>query len=129
MKPIISPWLIYGIDLLDKCRTTAIIVMICLIITGGISGIILLVETYDINDIDWKCFWKFVKPGVVGFCITLCLTLVIPEKETLYQMIVASQITPDNIQTVTQVAGDTAEDVADYVIDIITRVSEATSND
>ena len=49
----------------------------------------------------------------------------IPSKTTVYQMIVAKKLTPDNISTITQSAGDTAEDVADYVVDIITRVSEA----
>ena len=123
MKPIISPWLIYALNVLGNAQE--ILIAVFFIGLFGILGFFLggfILEAW--KSVDSAC--HAVKPYVIAFCIYTVVLCFIPTKEQVYQMIVASQITPNNIQTVTQVAGDTAEDVADYVIDIITRVSEAT---
>ena len=116
MKPIISPWLIYFLSVLDGIN----VVCVGIFILGLIGIPAALLVLYWMNDTTYgkegeaaKKAFSGIKPYFIAYCIFL-----------------AKELTPDNISTVTQAAGDTAEDVADYVVDIITRVSEAVkSND
>lgn len=128
MKPIISPWLVYFLSVLDNVN------VICdgIFILGLIGIPAVLLVLYWINDTTYgkereaaKKAFSGIKPYFIAYCIFLGVICFIPSKTTVYQMIVAKELTPDNISTITQAAGDTAEDVADYVVDIINRVSEA----
>ena len=125
MKPIISPWLIYFLSVLDAINTIGAIIFWL-----GLLGIPLTFVLGAAADC-WKSAehaLKALKPYAIAYAIFVAVSLFIPSKTTVYQMIVAKELTPNNISTVTQAAGDTAEDVADYVVDIITRVSEAVKN-
>lgn len=125
MKPIISPWLIYVLSVLDAINTMGAIVFWL-----GLLGIPLTFVLGAAADC-WKSAehaLKALKPYAIAYAIFVVVSLFIPSKTTVYQMIVAKELTPNNISTVTQAAGDTAEDVADYVVNIITRVSEAVKN-
>lgn len=125
MKPIISPWLIYFLSVLDAINTIGAIVFWL-----GLLGIP-LTFVFGAALECWKSAehaLKALKPYAIAYAIFVVVSLFIPSKTTVYQMIVAKELTPNNISTVTQAAGDTAEDVADYVVDIITRVSEAVKN-
>lgn len=128
MKPIISPWLVYFLSVLDNVN------VICggIFILGLIGIPAVLLVLYWINDTTYgkegeaaKKAFSGIKPYFIAYCIFLGVICFIPSKTTVYQMIVAKELTLDNISTITQAAGDTAEDVADYVVDIINRVSEA----
>ena len=122
MKPIISPWLIYFLSVLDSINTIGVIIFWL-----GLFGIPLtFVFGAALNC--WKSAehgLKALKPYAIAYAIFVIVSLFIPSKTTVYQMIVAKELTPNNISTITQAAGDTAEDIADYVVDIISRVSEA----
>lgn len=125
MKPIISPWLIYFLSVLDAINTIGAIIFWL-----GLLGIPLTFVLGAAADC-WKSAehaLKALKPYAIAYAIFVAVSLFIPSKTTVYQMIVAKELTPNNISTVTQATGDTAEDVADYVVDIITRVSEAVKN-
>lgn len=128
MKPIISPWLIYFLSVLDGVN----VVCAGIFILGLIGIPAALLVLYWMNDTTYgkegeaaKKAFSGIKPYFIAYCIFLGVACFIPSKTTVYQMIVAKKLTPDNISAITQSAGDTAEDVADYVVDIITRVSEA----
>lgn len=131
MKPIISPWLIYFLSVLDGINTLGAVVFFFGLVAIPVSLFVL----YCVYDNDrglgekeensLKKAFSTVKPCIIGYAIFVSVSCFIPSKTTIYQMIVAKKLTPDNISTITQDAGDTAEDVADYVVDIITRVSEA----
>ena len=122
MKPIISPWLIYFLSVLDGINTIGAVIFWL-----GLFGIPLTFVFGAVLEC-WKSAehgLKALKPYAIAYAIFVMVSLFIPNKTTVYQMIVAKELTPDNISTITRVAGDTAEDVADYVVDVITRVSEA----
>lgn len=128
MKPIISPWLIYFLSVLDGIN------LVCggIFILGLIGIPAALFIIYCMNDDYWgreknavqKAF-SGMKPYIIAYAIFVAVACFIPSKTTVYQMIVAKELTPNNISTITQATGDTAEDIADYVVDIINRVSEA----
>ena len=120
MKPIISPWLIYLIDLFDNLKelfTVPLILLICAI------GMILIIwflcfmeDDVDDNFIT-KCK-KYLKKSIIWLCIGSLLFTVIPSKDTMYTMLVLENVTTDNIQAI----GKTGKDVVDYITDQIDKI-------
>lgn len=111
MKPIISPWLIYFASRADAVGTLFLIVAIvafaiCLIGFDGLTK---------------NGFKLFISIGI----ISVILTVLIPTTETVYTMMVANEITPDNIQTI----GKTGKDVVDYITEQIDKVVNENEDD
>ena len=106
MKPIISPWLIYFASRADALGT---LFMIVTFIAFGICLIGFFDECLTKNG-----FKLFISIGI----ISAILTILTPTTETVYTMMVANEITPDNIQTI----GKTGKDVVDYITDQIDKV-------
>ena len=99
MTYIINPWMFYLISLSDTLKwTTGILAIIAFI---GVAYF------YDekINNYAKRCF-------IIG-CISLVICLFLPSKDTCYKMLIASQVTTENIEN----AKETVKDVADYIIE------------
>lgn len=103
MEPIISPWMIYFASRADAVGTLFLIVaiafMICLI---------------GFDDLTKNGFKLFISIGI----ISMILTVLTPTTKTVYTMMVANEITSDNIQAI----GKTGKDVVDYITDQIDKV-------
>lgn len=104
MKPIINPLLIYFASKADAVGTlfliaTIVAFMICLV---------------GFNVLTKNGFKLFISIGI----ISAILTILTPTTETVYTMMVANEITPDNIQAI----GKTGKDVVDYITDQIDKV-------
>lgn len=106
MKPIISPWLIYFASRADALGT---LFMIITFIAFGICLIGFFDECLTKNG-----FKLFISIGI----ISAILTILTPTTETVYTMMVANEITPDNIQTI----GKTGKDLVDYITDQIDKI-------
>ncbi|RHS62009.1 hypothetical protein DW958_14035 [Ruminococcus sp. AM46-18] len=104
MKPIISPWLIYFASRADAVGTLFLIVAI-------VAFAICLI---GFDDLTKNGFKLFISIGI----ISIILTVLTPTTETVYTMMVANEITSDNIQAV----GKTGKDVVDYITDQIDKV-------
>lgn len=102
-NPIVSPIWFYLADTIPNIRYVFIAVGFCLFI--------LSIGQIDNN----KVFRKIV---VSGF-LALVVGAIIPSQETLYKMVVAKMITPNNIQTVSDYINDTATNVSDNLTDAI----------
>ena len=102
-SPIVNPIWFYLADTIPNIRYVFIAVGFCLFI--------LSIGQIDNN----KVFRKIV---VSGF-LALVVGAIIPSQETLYKMVAAKMITPNNIQTVSDYVGDTATNVSDNLTDAI----------
>lgn len=58
---------------------------------------------------------KFFKIAIIISCISMFFLIFLPEEEVLYQMLVASYITPDNIELV----GGAVQSIVDYIIESV----------
>lgn len=119
MKPIISPWLIYLIDLVDKFQVIiniALIVLGFVIIGLGIVWILSLMDWED-DSIIITCK-KYLKKSIIWFVVSGLLFAVVPSKDTMYTMLVLENVTTDNIQAI----GKTGKDVVDYIVNQIDKV-------
>ena len=101
--PIISPVWFYLADTIPNIRYVLIAV--------GFGLFILSIGQIDNN----KVFRKIV---VSGF-LALVVGVIIPSQETLYKMVAAKMITPNNIKTVSGYVNDTATDISDNLTDTI----------
>lgn len=98
MTYIINPWMFYLISLSDTLKwTTGILAIIAFI------GILFF----------WDEKYKYVKRCFIVGCISLAVCLFLPSKDTCYKMLIASQVTTENIEN----AKETVKDVADYIIE------------
>ena len=111
MKPIINPWLFYIVDLLDGLKTLCILAVPVLVIVIGY----LTITIDDLGRGDGKELIR-TRKIVILFSISILIVIpFIPSKETCYKMMVASQITDNNIQK----AEDTIKNSVDYIFEKI----------
>lgn len=120
MKPIINPWIVYLIDLLDNLKG---ILVIALIIFGCVAVVLAIVwgvfsMDYDQDDDFIVACKKYLKKSTIWFCISGLLFTAIPSKDTMYTMFVLENVTTENIKAI----GKTGKDVVDYIIDQIDKV-------
>lgn len=95
MEPIISPWIIYALPLVD----TLIAVLSVVSMLAMTSLIILYIDDGFRKDMGTK----IVKVIWVVFIISTLLAIFIPSKETLIAMYVANQVTPDNLSNAQEI--------------------------
>jgi uncharacterized membrane protein len=123
MKPIVNPVIIYLINLMGSLRVGFIFGAVIF----AILTIFCAVEYEDLKESNsnedkqmTKKFFRASKRFLVCFVLTFILIVFVPSKDTCIEMIVASYVTPDNID-----AGvEKTKETVDYIIDKIKEVSE-----
>lgn len=102
MKPIINPWFFYLISLLDKVQILGII---CLIASVTLLGACILggMELCS-DDEEEKAFRKCIKISILVISISALIVVVVPSKETMYEMLVTNYVTENNIEAAKEVA-------------------------
>ena len=114
MKPIINPWLFYLVDCLDGLKMLCILAVPLLVFVIGYI-------TFTIDDLgrgkekELKSARRTRKIVILFSILLLIVIPFIPSKETCYKMMVASQITDNNIQK----AEDVIKDSVDYIFEKI----------
>lgn len=116
-EPIINPWIFYFIDL----STSIVVASTFLAILSIILTIVCFVvynETYNQDTKDKTK--KYSKNLGIAFIIFLVLSTFIPSKETCYKMLIASNITKENITT----TGEAINEVLDKAVEKIIRIQK-----
>lgn len=108
MEPIISPWWFYLVGVMGYVQAVLIIGAVIL----GFLAVIAILDCYN-EESDKKFYLR------VGFAALAMLLLAafIPDRQTAYNMLAASVITPDNIQAV-------QGNVADFIMNIAKSMQE-----
>lgn len=120
MKPIISPWVIYLIDLVDKFQgiiRAALCVLGFAIVVLGIMWLLFSMD-YDQDDSIIVTCKKYLKKSIIWFVVSVLLFAVFTSKDTMYVMLTLDNVTTNNIQTI----GKTGKDVVDYITDQIDKI-------
>lgn len=120
MNPIINPLWFYLIGVGTG-------IQILLGVVGGIivliTGIALLIGAMEYCSNSCESILKIIKISKKYFTIGLMIgffAVLIPRKETCYQMIAATVVTPNNIEIV----GETTTDIIDYIIESVDTLLE-----
>ena len=114
MDPIISPTWFYLIHVGDTIYSLSIFILFI-----SVFALILLGVEFVAHDpgSGRELTTKGVKICVVAIIVCTLMLVLIPDKKTMYAMIAASMITPDNISG-----------VEEHVIDLITKIADAVYN-
>lgn len=113
MAPIINPWLFYWIHIVSNL----IGLMACIAIIFGFAAIF---SWIGLAMGDSACNKKIAKKMSLIAIVALLIGSFIPTRETMYTMIAASMVTPDNISIV----GDSAEEIVDYIVESVDKLLE-----
>ena len=89
MEPIISPWIIYALPLVN-----ALIAVLSVVSMLAMTTLIILYTDDDFREVMGT---QVVKITWIVFIISGLLAIFIPTKETLTAMYIANQVTPDNL--------------------------------
>ena len=106
MEPIINPWLFYFMSVVDKFRLAAA----CVCCLGGCFAIASAIVHFVDDDISMI---KTIKIVSVISTICLLISLFVPSKQTMIEMIIASYATPDNINMVIETIIENAAKIAE----------------
>lgn len=105
---IVNPWIFYLAEICEGLKTTAIIIAI--IFLGYVVTKWCLWMVGEIRSFWWDKKTKIIT--IIGI-ILIIFGIAIPSQNTCYKMIIASQVTAENLDKVE----DTIERIADYVAD------------
>lgn len=126
MKPVINPWIMYVIGLVNNISfifAVVIFFLLSAIIIVAATGFVKFVENYDNFDEfleDNHTAVKWFKKGCISLIIAGIVMILIPSEKTLYSMVVLENVTPNNIE----IAGNTGKDVIDYLFDKIDQMND-----
>ena len=114
MKPIINPWVVYFAHLFSNIQ-----MLFTILLLASVSVLVIsFISEFDFINSD--TIGKFIKILVIIISVSGLVLTFIPDKETVYTMIVLDQLTEDNINSI----GKTGKDVIDYVTDKIEALEE-----
>ena len=123
MKPIINPVAIYVINLMGSLRVGLIIGAVIF----AVLTIFCAINYIDMNEGNSeeckqsaKKFFRCSKRFLVCFATTFILVLFVPSKNTCVEMLVASYVTPDNIDT----GVEKTKETVDYIVEKIKEVQD-----
>jgi hypothetical protein len=115
MKPIINPWLFYLVDVIGNFKSACFALLLVIVIGFGATVLIEVGEAKDELELDTVKVIKTLKRMVAVAVLLMTLDMLLPSKKTCYQMMIASQITDNNIQK----AEDTIKKSVDYIFEKI----------
>ena len=115
MKPIINPWLFYLVDVINNFKTSCLALLLIIVIGFGSTVLIEVGEAKDELELDAVKVIKTLKRMAVVGVLLMTLNMLLPSKKTCYQMMIASQVTEENIQK----AEDTIKSSVDYIFEKI----------
>ena len=123
--PIILPVFFYLLQVLDELKLVTIIFFS---LSVAIAFIIAIVEFYTfLDDEESKIislFSKWLKRSLVATIISLVLLVFLPTKKTIIAMVIAKNITPQNIEN----AQNVIKSSIDYVFEKINSLESTKEN-
>jgi len=121
MEPIISPWLVYLISVVDNFRTvcTYSFVFSLMALVIYLIGLLFTIN-YEDDFKYWISWWKPVKYKVfILSCICSLFILFIPTRNVLIAMVVADKATNDSVNSLIQSGKDIKNTIKQDIIDLL----------
>ena len=118
MHYIINPWIFYLLGLVDSIGLVCVVFLFLFGIIFGAYAIIWLDEIC--GDDEYPTLMQILKKWKVPLILSIAILVFVPSEDTIYKMMIASQVTTENIDT----AKETIQDVADYIVDAVKEIKE-----
>lgn len=111
MTPIISPWIVYVIHVANVISFASTLIAIFSGLGVALTAVFLAIEDEDLAIGNMR---KAFKVSTIVFAISVVVSIIVPDRETMLAMLTLSFVTPDNITL-----------VQDNLIDFIQKVVKA----
>ena len=113
MNPIISPIWFYIIHVSNMIHVLSIFVLVISIV-GLVALVADAVDSYQDEEEDRRITKKYVKICITAIIVCSLVLMLVPNERTIYMMLAASVVTPDNI-----VGGE------EHIVNLITNIVNA----
>ena len=127
MNYIINPWVFYLLNIMENIVSSIIIALFIFGIAYVSYAIIWYVElsfSYFDDEDKYPSPLAIVKKWKIPLIICIVILVLTPSKETCYKMLIASQVTTENIES----AKETVKEVADYIVESAKEIKEKTES-
>jgi len=114
---IINPWIFYLLGLVGSIRAVCAIFLVVFVFALG--GYLFWFTDIIDND-EYPTPMQILKKWRVPLILAIAFLVFMPSTDTIYKMMIASQVTTENIGT----AKETIQDVADYIVDAVKEIKE-----
>lgn len=119
MEPIVNPWLIYCISIVEHLRTFFSAITFVLVVLDICIIVGAFIETDDAIAVFYNYEENKIKPPIklliVASIIFPLLMVFIPTKETIIAMYVANVVTPDNLSIANEIFKSNLKDYMDII--------------
>lgn len=126
MTYYINPWVFYFLGIIDALRATLMGFVIIIAVAAVCHGLLIFIE-WD-GDTDTSTIGKskdYFKKLFIPLIVAVVLLTFLPSKETCYQMLIASQVTVENVDS----AKETIKDIVDYIVEASEKISGGNEHD
>jgi hypothetical protein len=113
MEPVISPIWFYLIHVASMIHVLSLFVLVI-----SIAGLVVLVAGGPDEEENRRITKKYVKTCIIAIIICSLVVTLVPNARTVYMMLAASVVTPDNI-----VGGE--EHIVNLITNIVTAINNA----
>ena len=118
MTPIINPWFLYLISVLENICFVVAVGTVVLFVGLLIASIVLAAEG---TLVEYK---KWIIKGVIVLSLLCSFLIFIPSKSTVIQMIVLNNITYQRLDKAKEIGKDIKEIIKQDIIDILKEVGK-----
>lgn len=114
MDPIVSPWIIYGIEMLGALQSA----LEGIVAVAAVAEIFMLLcsASSDCVKEERDICRRYLWVPTVALVISAPLLVLLPSKETGYKMLAASYVTTDNIKAVGGATNEAIDSILDNVV-------------
>ena len=96
--PIINPMYLYLIEVLHNLDVINNIIFIVLMFITLVTGVMYIIDDYAREEL--KPHKGKIIALFIAFAVSALITVLVPTKDAMYKMLIASYVTTDNIQIV-----------------------------
>ena len=122
MEPIISPWFIYLLHIVDSVRDISAIVTIFLLIALAGLGVACGVSWEDFEKETILKIKKWLKINIIlGLCFSL-IFIFVPNKRTIIAMYITDNITTDNVERAINLGKDFKKEIKKDIFEFIEKI-------
>ena len=125
MNYIINPWVFYLLNILENVVSGIVIALFIFgiaLASYAITWFVELSASYYDGENKYPSPLAIVKKWKIPLIICIVVLVLTPSKETCYKMLIASQVTTENIES----AKETVKEVADYIVESAKEIKEKT---
>lgn len=116
MEPIINPWIFYVIDVVDALNFILPLLVFFSLFPAVLLGVCSM-GVYDRDEWENCLSLKWVKNLVICGIVALLFSIIIPSKETMYKMLIAQQVTPNNIEYIHDTVLTDINSIVDKIVE------------